>query len=130
VVLCPTPHKIGHFGDVSRSQSLGLAWKKLNLTQQKHAFTNQMKYTTTQTHTHLFNGPTRVSRYQKGKTNLDFSESMKQETEWQWHQLGYMQVCTSLQTDNHASTPPLIFYSQVKSPLTTTSDIQSGLDVR
>ena len=33
------------------------------------------------THTHPFNGPlsgtTQVSRYQKGKTNLDF-------TEWQW----------------------------------------------
>jgi len=28
-------------------------------------------------------------------------------TNWQWHQLGHMQVCTSLQTDNHASTPPL-----------------------
>jgi len=27
--------------------------------------------------------------------------------QWQWHQLGHMQVCTSLQTDNHASTPPL-----------------------
>ena len=27
-----------------------------------------------------------------------------------WHQLGHMQVCTSLQTDNHASTPPLSFY--------------------
>jgi len=31
------------------------------------------------------------------------------DSEWQWHQLGYMQVCTSLQTDNHASTPPLSF---------------------
>jgi len=32
---------------------------------------------------------------------------LKQESEWQWHQLGHVQVCTSLQTDNHASTPPL-----------------------
>ena len=24
--------------------------------------------------------------------------------EWQWHQLGHMQVCTLLQTDNHATT--------------------------
>ena len=52
-----------------------------------------------------FNGPffetTQVSRYQKGKTNLDFSET--RDSEWQWHQLGHMQVCTSLQTDNHAS---------------------------
>ena len=58
-----------------------------------------------------FNGPlsgtTRVSRYQKGKTNLDFTEV--RDSEWQWHQLGRMQVCTSLQTDNHASTPPLSF---------------------
>ena len=28
---------------------------------------------------------------------------------WQWHKLGHMQVCNSLQTDNHASTPPLSF---------------------
>ena len=36
---------------------------------------------------------------------------LKQEivSEWQWHQLGHMQVCTSLQTDNHASTQPLSF---------------------
>ena len=63
------------------------------------------------THTHPFNGPlsrtTQVSRYQKGKTNLDFTEA--RDSEWQWHQLGHMQVCTSLQTDNHASTPPLSF---------------------
>ena len=63
------------------------------------------------THTHPFNGPfsgtTQVSRYQKSKTNLDFTEAT--DSEWQWHQLGYMQVCTLLQTDNHASTPPFCF---------------------
>jgi len=48
-----------------------------------------------------------VSRYQKGKTNLDFTEA--RDSEWQWHQLGRMQVCTSLQTDNHNNTPPLSF---------------------
>jgi len=48
-----------------------------------------------------------VSRYQNGKTNLDFTEA--KDSEWQWHQLGRMQVCTSLQTDNHASTPSLSF---------------------
>ena len=48
-----------------------------------------------------------MSRYQKGKTNLDFTEA--RDSEWQWHQLDRMQVCTSLQTDNHASTPPLSF---------------------
>jgi len=46
-----------------------------------------------------------VGRYQKGKTNLDFTEA--RDSEWQWHQLGHMQICTLLQTDNHASTPPL-----------------------
>ena len=55
-----------------------------------------------------FSGTTRVSQYQKGKTNLDFTEG--RDSEWQWHQLGHMQVCTLLQTDNHASTPPLSFY--------------------
>jgi len=46
-----------------------------------------------------------VSQYQKGKTNLDFTGA--RDSEWQWHQLGRMQVCTSHQTDNQASTPPL-----------------------
>ena len=70
--------KTGHFGDVLSSE----------------------------THTHPFNGPFSgtiwVSRYQKGKTNLDFTE--ERHSEWQWHQLGHMQVCTSLQTDNHTIT--------------------------
>jgi len=30
-------------------------------------------------------------------------------SEWQWHQLGRMQIGTSPQTDNHASIPPLRF---------------------
>jgi len=50
-----------------------------------------------------------VSRYQKGKTNLDFTEA--RDSEWQWHQLGHMQASTSLQTDNHTSTPPLSFFT-------------------
>ena len=68
-------------------------------------------------HTHLashtFNGPfprtTRVS-HQKDKTDLDFTEV--RDSEWQWHQLSHMQtICTSLQTDSHASTPPLSFFT-------------------
>jgi len=55
------------------------------------------------THTHE-----RVSQYQKRKTNLDFTEA--RDSERQWYQLDHkMQVCTSLQTDNHASTPA-VFY--------------------
>ena len=68
-------------------------------------------YLLTYLHTHTFNGPfsgtTQVSRYQKSKTNLDFTEA--RDSEWQWHQLGHTQVCISLQTDNHASTPLLNF---------------------
>jgi len=60
----------------------------------------------------MFNGPfsgtIRVGWYQKDKTNLDYKEA--RDSEWQWHQLGCMQVCMSLQTDNHASTPPLKFF--------------------
>ena len=39
---------------------------------------------------------------------MDFTEA--RDSEWQWHQLGHMQVCTLLQTDNRTSTPPLSFY--------------------
>jgi len=57
---------------------------------------------------HTFNDPlsgtTWFSQYQKGKKQSGFEWSKRQR-----HQLGHMQVCTSLQTDNHASTPPLNF---------------------
>ena len=62
------------------------------------------------THTPPFNGlffqATWVGRYQKDKP---FWILLKQETTWwQWHQLNHMQIiCTSLQTDNHASTSSL-----------------------
>jgi len=52
---------------------------------------------------------TQVSRYQKGKTDLDFTEA--RDSEWLWHQLGRMQICTSLQTNNHAGNPPLVFFT-------------------
>ena len=62
--------------------------------------------------THPFNGPlsetTQVSRYQKGKTSLDFIQA--RDSEWQWHQLGHMQVCNSIRTDNHANTHHSVFY--------------------
>ena len=52
-------------------------------------------------------GTSWMSQYQK-KTNLDFNEA--RDSEWQWHQLGHMQICTLPQTHNHASTPPLSFH--------------------
>jgi len=83
--------------------------QEVYLSQSMHSTT----YTHTHTHTHPFNGSfsgtTQVNRYHKGKTTLDFTEA--RDSEWQWHQLGHMQVCTLplLQTGNHASTPLLSF---------------------
>ena len=86
-------------------QATGAKLRNLNI--RTHART----HTHTHTHTHTFNSPfsgtTQVSRYQKGRTNLDFTEA--RDSEWQWQQLGQMQVCTLLQTDNHTSIPPLSF---------------------
>ena len=51
----------------------------------------------------LFCGTTRVSRYQKGKTNLGFTEAKTvggRGISWA--------ICKS--ADNHASTPPLKFF--------------------
>jgi len=80
----------------------------VNTYEKIHQFLSSIKREA-HTHTHKFNGPlsgtTQVSWYQKGKTNLDFTEA--RDSEWQWHQMGHMQICTSLQTNNHASTPPL-----------------------
>jgi len=54
---------------------------------------------------HAFNGPFSKTTWVSWYQNL-----LKQQTvNGQWHQLSHMQVSTSLQTDNHASTPPLIF---------------------
>ena len=76
----------------------------------------------THTHTHPFNGPLSgtalVSRYQKGKTNLDFTEA--RDSAWQWHHLGHMQVCISLQPDNHTSTPLLWYADNQKKNENTT----------
>jgi len=66
-----------------------------------------------QSHIRPFNGPfsgtTLVSRYPEGKSNLEFTEA--RDGEWQWHQPGHMQVCTTRQTDNHTRTPPLSFFT-------------------
>jgi len=81
------------------------------------------------THTHtrltaLFRDyPGELSGYQKGKTSLDFTEA--RDSEWQWHQLGYMQVCTSLQTDNHTSTPTFSFFKGRMTFLCLTNSIKA-----
>jgi len=54
-----------------------------------HSLTHTRTHARTHTHTHTppFNGPlsgrTRVSRHQKGKINLDFTEARN--SEWQWN---------------------------------------------
>jgi len=52
-----------------------------------------------------------VSWYQKDKTRKANQSGFTgaRNSEWQWHQLGHMQICTSPHTDNHASIPPLSF---------------------
>ena len=89
----------------------------------RHSFRCRANFSTNyqhNTHTHPFNGPfsgtTQVSRYQKGKTNLDFTGA--RDSEYPWHQLGHMQVCSSLQTDNHANTSLLSFYRPDAFPAT------------
>ena len=90
------------------SSWLGVEKKtKPNTTKARIHQSKEMYYNTHTRLTALLSGTTRVSRYQKGKTNRDFTEA--RDSEWQWHQMGRMQVCISLQTDNHASTSPLSF---------------------
>jgi len=103
-----------HHGSVNARQSAGSAICHLGQADCENTGLDgdgQVIYQILHTYTHPFNGllsrTTRVSRYQKGKTNLDFTEA--RDSEWQRHQLGHMQVCTLLQRDNHASTPPLSF---------------------
>ena len=98
-----------HFVGITRYNALSHVIR-VKLTQFKKMSIWSLTYHT-HTHTHPFNGPfsrtTQVSRYQKGKTNLDLTEA--RDSEWHWHHLGHMQVCTLLQTDSHASTQPLRF---------------------
>ena len=55
-------------------------------------------YTHTRARARAFNGPfpglPGWAGTRKVKTNLDFTEA--RDSERQWHQLGHMQVCTSL----------------------------------
>ena len=44
-----------------------------------------------------------MSRYQKGKSNLDFTEA--RDGEWQWHQLGHMQVQVYAPRSRQITTP-------------------------
>ena len=66
------------------------------------------QHLTPHTNTHpfngLFSGTIRVSRYQKGKTNLDFTEA--RDSEWKWHQLGHT-ICKSAPRSRQITMPAL-----------------------
>jgi len=68
--------------------------QKLDKKTENHAHTHARTHAHTHTHS---------------KTSLDFTEA--RDSEWQWHLLGHMQVSTSLQSENHASTPLLSFFT-------------------
>jgi len=40
-----------------------------------------------------------VSRYQKGKANLDFTEARDSEWQWQWHPLPYETLHLALERE-------------------------------
>ena len=45
---------------------------------------------------------------------------------WQWHQLDHIQIiCTSLQTDDHASTSPLTFLQAERPSCRTTNSVKA-----
>jgi len=72
----------------------------------------------------ILSGTTWVSRYQKGKTRNQSEFTGARFSEWQWHQLGHLQMCTSPQTDNCTSTPPLSFYRLGALPATQPSALK------
>jgi len=66
--------------------------------------------THTRTHTHPFYDPLDFVRDYHVPERLNKSGfTGAKDSEWQWYQLGHMQICTSPQTDNHASIPSLSF---------------------
>jgi len=72
----------------------------------------------------FFSTTTWVSQHQKGKS---FWILLEQETmEWQWHQLDHMQIiCTSLHSDNHASSSPLSFLQAICSSCRPTNSVKA-----
>ena len=78
---------------------------QMSLVVRHHPAMLNVSHTHTHTHTHtrltaLCPGLPRVSRYQKGKTNLDFTGA--RDSEWQWHQLG---MCKSAPRSRQITTP-------------------------
>jgi len=89
------------------SSGVSSSWAEINTMPQVKAAA-----TSTTTITYQFNGPlsgtTLVSRYQKGKTNLDFTVKAR-DSEWQW----YLHLAPDMPAPNH-----LVFYRPDAIPAT------------
>ena len=98
--------KFAVIGISSRSQH----FLKLGDVVSNTAFLQTISATHTSLLTAFLSGQPGISWHQKGKP---FSILLEQEMMgWQWHQLDHMQIiCTSHQTDNHAITSPLSFFT-------------------
>jgi len=107
-----SPVKVhGHRGKMLLKWSV---WPRVRLSRLNHYWPSSFWHTiTTTTLIHpfndLFSRTIWASRHQKGKPFWILLQ--QQMMGWQWHQLDHMQItCSSLQTDNHASTSLLSFY--------------------
>jgi len=67
--------------------------------------TDARMHARTHTHTTIL----RPSWILSGTTWVQSGFTGARDSEWQWHQLGHMEICTSPQSDNHASILPLSF---------------------
>jgi len=58
------------------------------------------------------NSPTGKLAYSKNRSKLSWVSTLcaARDGEWEWHQLGQMQIYALPQTHNHTSTPPLSFF--------------------
>jgi len=123
------------FGTLFLTHSIHLVHSTLSDGTSKHVFTTQLltslsgmlqclcfTYVTVSkkvTHTQPFYGPSGfcpglpgwadTRKVPPGRWNQSGFTGAR-DSEWQWHQLGHMQICILTQTDNHASIPPLSCY--------------------
>jgi len=81
-----------------------------------HIYVHARTQACTHTHTQPFYGPlgfclgvprwASIRKVKPGRENQSWFTGVR-DSEWQWHRLGHMQICTLIQTHNHVSIPPL-----------------------
>ena len=108
------PDRLPHQHTIAQLLQAGCSsWRLANSVKARRACMHARTHARTHTHTHsrlmvLFPALPRWASTRKVKP-IWILLKQGADSEWQWHQLGHMQVCTLLQTDNHTSTPPLGF---------------------